>query len=172
MIDEICSMCYEKGKKNILLCLLFVLDNIEDNANSHNETSQSTDTIYVKEVRLDSPAYKAGLRQGDRILSVNEQSIHGKSYSQVIAIIQNTFVSKNKTNREKRLTFLFFSSSPTDLILNVIPNEDDISSLVSIALFLYLISFSNSFSELESPSTTNTFTTFIIISSFNTNHVK
>lgn len=93
------------------------------------------DTIYVKEVRLDSPAYKSGLRPGDRIISVNDQSIQGKSYSQVIAIIQNTFVSKNKTNGGKRLTFLSFfssSSSPTDLILNVIPNEDDISSLVSI----------------------------------------
>jgi C-terminal processing protease CtpA/Prc len=66
------------------------------------------DTIFVKEVRLDSPAYKSGLRQGDRILSVNNQSILGKTYSQVIAIIQNTFVSKNKINRGKRLTFLFF----------------------------------------------------------------
>ncbi len=68
------------------------LDNIEDNRNSHNENHQSTDTIYVKEVRHNSPAYKAGLRQGDRILSVNDQSIHGKTYSQVIALIQNTYV--------------------------------------------------------------------------------
>jgi C-terminal processing protease CtpA/Prc len=58
------------------------------------------DTIFVKEVRLDSPAYKAGLRQGDRILSVNDQSIQGKTYSQVIAAIQNTFVLKNKTKLE------------------------------------------------------------------------
>ncbi len=90
-------------KKNIQQNLFFILDNIEDNEKNH----QSTDTIFVKEVRLDSPAYKSGLRPGDRILSVNNQSIHGKTYSQVIAIIQNTFVSKNKINRGKRLTFIF-----------------------------------------------------------------
>ena len=83
-------------------------DHIEENGQSSNENppSQPMDTIYVKEVRPDSPAYKSGLRPGDRILSVNDQSIQGKSYSQVIAIIQNTFVSKNKTNGGKRLTFL------------------------------------------------------------------
>ncbi|CAF3382596.1 unnamed protein product [Rotaria sp. Silwood1] len=89
-------------------------DNVEDDGttigNIHNENLQSTDTIFVKEVRTDSPAYKAGLRQGDRILSVNDQSIRGKTYSQVIAIIQNT---------------------PNDLTLNVIPNEDDTISLNS-----------------------------------------
>lgn len=100
----------KKERKNIVrnVCF-FVLDHIEENGNSYNETSQSLDTIYVKEVRLDSPAYAAGLRPGDRILSVNDQAIDGKSYSQVIAIIQNTFVSKNKTNGGKRLTFLFLS---------------------------------------------------------------
>jgi len=66
---------------------VFILDNIED-----DENLQSVDTIFVKEVRLDSPAYIAGLRQGDRILSVNNQSIYGKTYAQVIAIIQNMFV--------------------------------------------------------------------------------
>jgi C-terminal processing protease CtpA/Prc len=79
-------MSYEKDKKNSYVCL-FILDNIED-----DENLQSVDTIFVKEVRLDSPAYIAGLRQGDRILSVNNQSIYGKTYAQVIAIIQNMFV--------------------------------------------------------------------------------
>lgn len=133
MIDETSSML-DEGKKHTHIFFFFV-DHIEENGETCNENPQSMDTIYVKEVRLDSPAYKSGLRPGDRIISVNDQSIQGKSYSQVIAIIQNTFVSKNKTNGGKRLTFLSFfssSSSPTDLILNVIPNEDDISSLVSI----------------------------------------
>ena len=125
-------LCLTKEKHTHTHIFFFFVDHIEENG----ENPQSMDTIYVKEVRLDSPAYKSGLRPGDRIISVNDQSIQGKSYSQVIAIIQNTFVSSNKTNGGKRLTFLSFfsssSSSPTDLILNVIPNEDDISSLVSI----------------------------------------
>ncbi|CAF3952467.1 unnamed protein product [Rotaria magnacalcarata] len=87
-------------------------DNVEDKgttiANSNNENIRSIDTIFVKEVRSDSLAYNAGLRSGDRILSVNDQSIHGKTYSQVISIIQNT---------------------PNDLILNVVPKPDDTFSV-------------------------------------------
>jgi C-terminal processing protease CtpA/Prc len=60
------------------------------------------DTIFVKEVRFDSPAYKSGLRQGDRLLSVNDQSIQGKTYAQVIAIIQNTFVFKQNKKLEEK----------------------------------------------------------------------
>ncbi|CAF3800055.1 unnamed protein product [Adineta steineri] len=83
-------------------------DNIEDDGIYPNENFQSMDTIFVKEVRHDSPAYKAGLRQGDRILTVNDQLIQGKTYAQVISLIQNT---------------------PHDLILNVLPKEDDVISL-------------------------------------------
>jgi C-terminal processing protease CtpA/Prc len=60
--------------------------------NNPNQNLQSMDTIFVKEVRQDGPAYAAGLRQGDQILTVNDQSIIGKTYSQVIAMIQNTLV--------------------------------------------------------------------------------
>lgn len=65
-----------------------------------NPNLQSMDTIFVKEVRQDGPAYAAGLRQGDQILTVNDQSINGKTYSQVIALIQNMLV----------LLFLSFST--------------------------------------------------------------
>ena len=79
-----------------------------------NPNLQSMDTIFVKEVRQDGPAYAAGLRQGDQILTVNDQSINGKTYSQVIALIQNMlvllfFVFPNIFSLRKRLTLSFFS---------------------------------------------------------------
>ncbi|CAM4717448.1 unnamed protein product [Caretta caretta] len=48
------------------------------------------DTIFVKNVRADGPAHQAGLRTGDRLVKVNGESIIGKTYSQVIALIQNS----------------------------------------------------------------------------------
>ncbi|XP_034991402.1 rho GTPase-activating protein 23 isoform X2 [Zootoca vivipara] len=47
------------------------------------------DTIFVKSVKEDGPAHKAGLRTGDRLVKVNGESIIGKTYSQVIGLIQN-----------------------------------------------------------------------------------
>lgn len=86
MIDV---LCYKRR-------FVFVTDNIQEDgttvANIPNQNLQSIDTIFVKEVRHDGPAYAAGLRQGDQILTVNEQPINGKTYSQVIAMIQNALV--------------------------------------------------------------------------------
>nr|XP_023956518.1 rho GTPase-activating protein 23 isoform X2 [Chrysemys picta bellii] len=48
------------------------------------------DTIFVKNVKEDGPAHQAGLRTGDRLVKVNGESIIGKTYSQVIALIQNS----------------------------------------------------------------------------------
>ncbi|KAM9209959.1 rho GTPase-activating protein 23 isoform 1-T1 [Dugong dugon] len=48
------------------------------------------DTIFVKNVKNDGPAHRAGLRTGDRLVKVNGESIIGKTYSQVIALIQNS----------------------------------------------------------------------------------
>ena len=110
------------------------------------------DTIFVKEVRYDGPAYAAGLRPGDQILTVNDQSIHGKTYSQVIAMIQNALVlllrrvsprlasSGTRAGERKKVNlslaaYLLFSS-PADLLLNILPKEDDILPLVSIFLTL------------------------------------
>ena len=46
------------------------------------------DTIFVKQVKEGGPAHHAGLQTGDRIVNVNGQAVTGKTYSQVIALIQ------------------------------------------------------------------------------------
>uniref|UniRef100_A0A9J8CW48 Rho GTPase activating protein 21 n=1 Tax=Cyprinus carpio carpio TaxID=630221 RepID=A0A9J8CW48_CYPCA len=51
------------------------------------------DTIFVKQVKDGGPAHGAGLCTGDRIVKVNGESIIGKTYSQVIALIQNSDMS-------------------------------------------------------------------------------
>nr|XP_032647274.1 rho GTPase-activating protein 23 isoform X4 [Chelonoidis abingdonii] len=48
------------------------------------------DTIFVKNVKEAGPAHQAGLHTGDRLVKVNGESIIGKTYSQVIALIQNS----------------------------------------------------------------------------------
>uniref|UniRef100_A0A8C9W5K7 Rho GTPase activating protein 21 n=2 Tax=Scleropages formosus TaxID=113540 RepID=A0A8C9W5K7_SCLFO len=48
------------------------------------------DTIFVKQVKEGGPAHMAGLCTGDRIVKVNGESIIGKTYSQVIALIQDS----------------------------------------------------------------------------------
>ncbi|XP_051556796.1 rho GTPase-activating protein 21-like isoform X2 [Myxocyprinus asiaticus] len=48
------------------------------------------DTIFVKQVKEGGPAHGAGLCTGDRIVKVNGESIIGKTYSQVIGLIQNS----------------------------------------------------------------------------------
>ncbi|KAM9295989.1 rho GTPase-activating protein 23 [Gastrophryne carolinensis] len=48
------------------------------------------DTIFVKNIKDGGPAQQAGLCTGDRLVKVNGESIIGKTYSQVIALIQNS----------------------------------------------------------------------------------
>ena len=45
-------------------------------------------TIFVKQVKDGGPAYHAGLNTGDRIVSVNDETVTGKTYSHVISLIQ------------------------------------------------------------------------------------
>ena len=49
----------------------------------------ANDVVFlVLQVKDESPAQQAGLQNGDRIVSVNGHSVMGKTYSQVIALIQ------------------------------------------------------------------------------------
>ena len=67
------------------------------------------DTIFVKNVKDGGPAHLAGLNPGDRIISVNGEPVTGKSYGQVINLIQH---------------------SNSDLSLLVVPKDEDILQLV------------------------------------------
>ncbi|XP_075237153.1 rho GTPase activating protein at 19D isoform X2 [Lycorma delicatula] len=72
------------------------------------EWDEPMDTIFVKHVRPNSPASIAGLATGDRIVSVNGETICGKSYAHVVQLIHQ---------------------SPSYLHLLVVPKEDDILQL-------------------------------------------
>ncbi|XP_030610188.1 rho GTPase-activating protein 21-like [Archocentrus centrarchus] len=68
---------------------------VEENGNATGKGCQRSwlepiDTIFVKSVKENGPAQQAGLCIGDRLVKVNGQSILGKTYSQVIALIQNS----------------------------------------------------------------------------------
>ncbi|KAJ8375881.1 hypothetical protein SKAU_G00064610 [Synaphobranchus kaupii] len=82
----------------------------EDNGNRGRPRTrlEPMDTIFVKQVKEGGPAHGAGLCTGDRIVKVNGESIIGKTYSQVIALIQN---------------------SDTSLELCVMPKDEDILQL-------------------------------------------
>ncbi|XP_051894430.1 rho GTPase-activating protein 21-like isoform X2 [Pristis pectinata] len=65
----------------------------EENGNGRGRQKGQTepmDTIFVKSVKEGGAAHQAGLCTGDRIVKVNAESIIGKTYSQVIALIQNS----------------------------------------------------------------------------------
>ncbi|XP_051904312.1 rho GTPase-activating protein 23 isoform X5 [Hippocampus zosterae] len=68
------------------------------------------DTIFVKNVREKGPAHQAGLCTGDRLVKVNGESVLGRTYSQVIALIQN---------------------SESVLELSIMPKDEDVLQLVS-----------------------------------------
>uniref|UniRef100_A0A670YE94 Rho GTPase activating protein 21 n=1 Tax=Pseudonaja textilis TaxID=8673 RepID=A0A670YE94_PSETE len=83
----------------------------EENGNKSGKTRKKpepVDTIFVKQVREGGPAFEAGLSTGDRIIKVNRESVIGKTFSQVIALIQN---------------------SDDELELSVMPKDEDILQL-------------------------------------------
>lgn len=69
------------------------------------------ETVFIKEVHPNGPAYFAGLQQGDRLLKVNNMSIAGVPYSTIVYMIKQT---------------------PNVLTLHVVPKECDVLQLVSI----------------------------------------
>ncbi|XP_033945039.1 rho GTPase-activating protein 23 isoform X6 [Pseudochaenichthys georgianus] len=89
--------------------------NLKDEENGNGKGYQKDrlepmDTIFVKSVREKGPAHLAGLCTGDRLVKVNGESVLGKTYSQVIALIQN---------------------SESVLELSIMPKDEDVLQLVS-----------------------------------------
>ncbi|XP_040885120.1 rho GTPase-activating protein 23-like isoform X2 [Toxotes jaculatrix] len=87
----------------------------EENGNATGTGCQRSrlepmDTIFVKSVKENGPAQQAGLCTGDRLVKVNGESVLGKTYSQVIALIQN---------------------SENILELSIMPKDEDVLQLVS-----------------------------------------
>ncbi|CAL8303645.1 unnamed protein product [Lota lota] len=67
----------------------------DENGNENEKGGQRSrlepmDTIFVKSVKDKGPAQQAGLCTGDRLVKVNGESVLGKTYSQVISLIQNS----------------------------------------------------------------------------------
>uniref|UniRef100_A0A8C2V4L5 Rho GTPase-activating protein 21 n=1 Tax=Chinchilla lanigera TaxID=34839 RepID=A0A8C2V4L5_CHILA len=79
------------------------------------------DTIFVKQVKEGGPAFEAGLCTGDRIIKVNGESVIGKTYSQVIALIQN---------------------SGTTLELSVMPKDEDILQVLQFTKDVTALAYS------------------------------
>ncbi|XP_051523399.1 rho GTPase-activating protein 23 isoform X6 [Myxocyprinus asiaticus] len=89
--------------------------NLKDEENGNGKGGQRPrlepmDTIFVKNVKEKGPAHQAGLCTGDRLVKVNGESVLGKTYSQVIALIQN---------------------SENVLELSIMPKNEDVLQLVS-----------------------------------------
>ena len=75
------------------------------------------DTIFVKSVKYQGPAVVAGLNIGDRIVSVNGEKVNGRSYAQVVQMIQK---------------------SRDSLFLEVVAKQDDLLQVVrQFCYFLY-----------------------------------
>jgi len=83
----------------------FIVYPSEDGSDGGPPIQEPMDTIFVKSVKYQGPAVDAGLNIGDRIVSVNGESVAGRSYAQVVQMIQK---------------------SRDSLFLVVVPKQDDI----------------------------------------------
>ncbi|NXW03108.1 RHG21 protein, partial [Fregetta grallaria] len=97
------------------------LTNTLSSSGKQRNRLEPMDTIFVKQVKEGGPAFEAGLCTGDRIIKVNGESVIGKTYSQVIALIQN---------------------SDSILELSVMPKDEDILQLLQFTKDVRALAYS------------------------------
>ena len=83
----------------------------QEGSESGPPIQEPMDTIFVKSVKDQGPAVVAGLNIGDRIVSVNGETVSGRSYAQVVQMIQK---------------------SRDSLFLVVVPRQDDVLQVVGV----------------------------------------
>jgi len=83
----------------------FIVYPPEEGSEAGPPIQEPMDTIFVKSVKDQGPAVVAGLNIGDRIVSVNGETVSGRSYAQVVQMIQK---------------------SRDSLFLVVVPRQDDV----------------------------------------------
>ena len=103
-----------------LLFLLFLLLQVLNLDNCISSVSFFPETlllfrIFVKSVKDRGPAVLAGLNIGDRLVSVNGETVAGRTYAQVVQMIQK---------------------SRDSLFLVVVPRQDDILQVVRKTYFI------------------------------------
>jgi len=62
---------------------------INESKIANKSPNQSSEVIYAKHVKEGGSAYLAGLREGDRLISVNNVSLDDKGYSTIVSLIEN-----------------------------------------------------------------------------------
>ena len=87
---------------------------IQEGSEAGPPIQEPMDTIFVKSVKDQGPAVVAGLNIGDRIVSVNGETVSGRSYAQVVQMIQK---------------------SRDSLFLVVVPKQDDVLQVVGFSCF-------------------------------------
>ncbi len=90
------------------------MDDAKNNANNENDSREEQHGIRVIEVFEDSPAGKAGVKAGDRILSANGKAIHAPEV--LIDMVQAAGESKKPIE-------LVISSDGTERTLSIQPDE-------------------------------------------------
>ena len=66
-----------------------IIPNESTISSNNNKLQQLGEVIYAKHVKEGSSAYLAGLREGDRLISVNNVSLDDKGYSKIVSLIEN-----------------------------------------------------------------------------------